>query len=929
MTATSAPALTTPRERIKRGLDVVQAARHQGLVTTAQLIAGVGNLAVTLVLIRVLPPGEYAGFVAFVAAYVLLRAVAAGATAAVALDPRLHGRFAPRALGLGVAVGVLVVAASGALASVTGLSVPAVVTLGAVAPGAAAMALARGRLYGEERALGTAATLVAEPLARALVALLLVPLFGATGAVIAVGAAGYLALASALLSARRGPSRPVDVPELTNRGSAAVASAFLLVAVVASQDVVLANRLLPGGEAGTLAAVATLGGAAYFATATIPLVLMPRSARGGRGSMAVAVSLTVALSLAAVAAVAAVPDAWYPLLLGEAYGGVQTLALPYVSAMAALGLAQVLLAQLCAVRRPGVAVGLGALAATVQLLLLLGAQTAGDVVTATVVSCALLLAGAGTATWLTARPVATPAGRLVPAGIDVAVEPPSVSQQALDVAARRRFFSGVPWLLLAAVVTGVTLRLLVTRGIWVDEAISIRQAQQPWLEMIAQLREFDVHPPLYHSVLWLVVHLTGSTSEWVVRLPSLVAGTALIPLFYVMGRDLWDRRTGLVAAWLVAVSPAAVWYAQEARMYAFWMLGTTLVAWAQLRIQRHGRGRLADWSVFTVSSVALMYTQWFTVLPLVVHHLVFAVFAVRQARGGQWGLVRRWSSSVLVSLAAVAPLVPLLLGQIGGVKSVTAGSAAIAGQAGAANSQMAAGNPDAYAVIANAVWALWGYHAASAMVLLGALWPLMLLLAFAALGRGRSRAVVVLGLVALLPPLLLFAIGFERRQFFELRYFTSTVPLLLLLVARLVASWPRGPVTRVVVPVVVAASLMAGLADQQLNHSNPRTYDFRGAAAWIDDRADGDDVLLYAPGFLHDELTYYSAGIPIVQVGTQLPPTPAGGRTVFVLGSFFEREGVSAQVGSALSQLKTSGARLVARHETANVTVWQYEVEGP
>ena len=55
-------------------------------------------------------------------------------------------------------------------------------------------------------------------------------------------------------------------------------------------------------------------------------------------------------------------------------------------------------------------------------------------------------------------------------------------------------------------------------------------------------------------------------------LPSLIAATALVPLLYVVGRDIYDRRAGFAAAALGAVAPFAVWYAQEARMYALFMV---------------------------------------------------------------------------------------------------------------------------------------------------------------------------------------------------------------------------------------------------------------------------------------------------------------------------------------------------------------------
>ena len=66
----------------------------------------------------------------------------------------------------------------------------------------------------------------------------------------------------------------------------------------------------------------------------------------------------------------------------------------------------------------------------------------------------------------------------------------------------------------------------------------------PFGQMLADMRTTDVHPPLHHAVLWVTVRLFG-TSEVAVRLPSLLAGVALVPVMFWVGRTLYDRRTGL------------------------------------------------------------------------------------------------------------------------------------------------------------------------------------------------------------------------------------------------------------------------------------------------------------------------------------------------------------------------------------------------
>lgn len=60
--------------------------------------------------------------------------------------------------------------------------------------------------------------------------------------------------------------------------------------------------------------------------------------------------------------------------------------------------------------------------------------------------------------------------------------------------------------------------------------------------MLSSIRSDDeITPPLYFIFAWLSMKL-GSDPEWV-RLPSLLAGTAVIPLVYLVG-----ARCGVVLA---------------------------------------------------------------------------------------------------------------------------------------------------------------------------------------------------------------------------------------------------------------------------------------------------------------------------------------------------------------------------------------------
>jgi 4-amino-4-deoxy-L-arabinose transferase-like glycosyltransferase len=99
--------------------------------------------------------------------------------------------------------------------------------------------------------------------------------------------------------------------------------------------------------------------------------------------------------------------------------------------------------------------------------------------------------------------------------------------------------------------------------------------------------------------LWLQVasvQLLGFSSA-ALRLPELLAGIAAVALVYDLGRRLFGRGAGLVAAATLAVLPASVLTARSDTMDAVMMLLVVLTAWLIVRgaeDPRGGRGRAAD-----------------------------------------------------------------------------------------------------------------------------------------------------------------------------------------------------------------------------------------------------------------------------------------------------------------------------------------------
>lgn len=876
------------------------AARRQLGVSSAQWAAGLGNLAFALLVARVLTPSAFAELGAFLSGYVLLHLPAAGIGAGAALYPSDLVRRRRQLGAAGLAVGAGIAFTTPQLSAWFGLPTGVVLALAAAAPAAALLGLERGTRLGTGRHGRVAAGLLAEPLVRLSIGLGAAVALGPTGAAIAVTAAGYAAL-----WATRGGELVTSPPSTALRaGRTGTTLAFALFAVLQQQDLLVAKLRLAPDAAGTFTMLSTAGGAVAFATALLPLALLPSGGRS-RQDDRVAIALAVVVGVAATAVTAGAGTALVVDLFGAEYRQAGELLPAYTAAMGMLGVGRVLAARSCARgdhRRMAVAVG--SLVALHLILLALVDPSPRGMATATFAATT--------------------------AGVAVLVTPPGVVSER----ARRAVAAVGAWastrdlvLLGAFTATALVVRLVATRGLWVDEAITVSQAQLPFGAMLEDLRVTDVHPPLHHAIVWALTRVAG-TSELAVRLPSIVAGALLVPVAHGLAKALYGVRTGLVAAALVSVAPFLVWYSQEARMYSMFILLATGSLWAQVSAIRGG-GRWA-WVAYAGTTAAMLWTQWFAVFPLAAQQAIFLAVLIRRRhdRDARRALVAGWVLSLAAVAALCAPLVPIATDQLDAYQMRrSAGETDVAlapGQAGTAASSFST-DLSVYTVGANAIWAVAGYHSDAAMTSVAALWPLLLLAGLGALGRGRSDATNALLLCIALPAALFLAAGVVKRDLFELRYFAAVVPLLLVLAARTVTSvFPR-PRTQGAIALVAVALLSGALVDQQMNGANPRRYDFEGALSTVRAQADPDDVILYAPEYLSDVVDYYAPDVPARSIDARNHIDVDGSVWLVATTRVADEARTSAEVGRALADLEQDGRRTAAEHTFANVQLWELE----
>lgn len=617
-----------------------------------------------------------------------------------------------------------------------------------------------------------------------------------------------------------------------------------------------------------LASLVVLGLPPLIVTSLVPALVMPGVVEGRRERLVPALLLGGVVGAVAATAVTAAPT----VVLGS---GDERLArhAPYV-VMAAilLGLGRILIHHMAAdgrVRTPLVHLGIA------------GAVEVGMLVTATGTDAAVAvnaLLGGSVVLFL---------GLAVADVVSVPFTVPGPAEDAPAGPVR------VGPVLASMTVAAVIVRVMSTRQLWVDEAATAQAAGRNSLSAALEAaRGTDPHPPLHLVLTWASRHVLGDGIV-ALRLPSLVAGTVLVPLLYLAGKELYDRRVGLVAAGIGTLAPALVWFSTEARPPVLAACFATLALVAMLRALR--RGWIGDWLLFGAACGALVWTHQLAWVHVAVLFAAAAVTVLRRDSADGRAGVTGWLAAAGVLLAAGVALVAQQAG-VGPPPALPPFEYATRAAPGEGSSL--------FPVIGSGVSALVGLHPPDVTSRLLALWPLGILASLLVLGRARSRRGVLLVALYAAPFVTLFAaqlLGIPRNPAFALGWAATAVPMVVLLTARAVAmftgSWPR---TRLLAG-GLAAVLAVALVDQAARVQPVTRYDINPVVEVVAKRAQPGDVVVFEPRALRDLVRQeVDEGVTVLSLAAADADELQDRRRVFVVAAF------------ALSTRQESGDRVIA-----------------
>jgi len=191
-------------------------------------------------------------------------------------------------------------------------------------------------------------------------------------------------------------------------------------------------------------------------------------------------------------------------------------------------------------------------------------------------------------------------------------------------------------------------------SMWSDELMVAVTADFPIPYIAKWAMTLEVHPPYYHFFIKLV-ELVGR-SDFALRLPSALAGTATVWLAWRLGRRIVAPGGALLVSALFAVNPLHVWISRQLRPYAILVLFSLFAFYFLYRFLQSGDGR------------QLFRLFWANLGIILLHFISILVVGAEVALIlGYWALRRRQApgKGIAFFLGATAlsfaPILPFLL----------------------------------------------------------------------------------------------------------------------------------------------------------------------------------------------------------------------------------------------------------------------------
>ena len=408
-----------------------------------------------------------------------------------------------------------------------------------------------------------------------------------------------------------------------------------------------------------------------------------------------------------------------------------------------------------------------------------------------------------------------------------------------------------PWAILGVILVAYALYIYQLDGasLWRDEALSFARTQQPVTTILTNRNIVDgviapdLHPPLYFLMLsgW---RLLVGDSEFALRYLSALFMILATSLFYAVGKRIWGRRSGELAAGMAVFSSFFWWYAQEARMYALVVVESLLLFYTLWPLLL-GQARWKQYLSFALTAVALSFTHYSGLF--LVAFAIFAWVFVQFQERFRW---QRLTALILIGGAALWFLYPHVSELVAAPTFFTFSQRPLWAMTLEAINTFSLGSAGP---MENPGWRLLPF------IILG------LAGAFTSNRRSALRhwQATLIGVGGFVIPLLLFFIAsWLQANYSNPRHLTIlSIPWYLLMGHGLAMVWRRWRTIAVVVGLGALTASVPALT-QTINNPTIVKDDVRGLARYIEARAQPGDAIIWHNAVMMVTYKYYALDLP-------------------------------------------------------------------
>lgn len=198
------------------------------------------------------------------------------------------------------------------------------------------------------------------------------------------------------------------------------------------------------------------------------------------------------------------------------------------------------------------------------------------------------------------------------------------------------------------------------QSIWLDEIHTMNEANPKvgFLNLYDIITSGEQMPPFYFYSLYFLFKIFGYTT-FVARVYSAIVGVVSVFSIYLLGKEIMNKKTGIIAALLVTVNPFHLYYSQEARPYIFLFLFSALAFCYLIKFLKLPNKRNALYYGFFAS--LMLCSHFFGLFVLFAQYLILLLFLLLSEKKDRKQFFINAFISGIVTLVLFIPAIKIFI----------------------------------------------------------------------------------------------------------------------------------------------------------------------------------------------------------------------------------------------------------------------------